>query len=171
MLRILLMLLCSCLIPFFSYAAKTGTKGYLPESIFQFGPVVEGTVVTHDFLLYNQGDVPLRILWLESDCRCLLASSTRLIPPEREGKITIRFNSKYLGGRNKREILHFKTNDPLCPMFEVVIAGKIEKFAKIHPRIVRLNGIAGVPLVADVQITPNDIAPFKITGLQTKKMA
>lgn len=169
MLRILLMLLCSCLIPFFSYAAKTGPKGYLPESVFQFDPVVEGTVVTHDFFLYNQGDEPLRILWLESDCRCLSASSTRLIPPGREGKITIRFNTKYLGGKNKREILRFKTNDPLYPMLKVVVAGKIEKFAKIHPRIVRLNGIAGVPLVADVQITPNDIDPFKISGVQTKK--
>jgi hypothetical protein len=36
-------------------------KGVLPESIHVFEPVVEGTLVTHDFILQNRGDAPLII--------------------------------------------------------------------------------------------------------------
>ena len=33
----------------------------LPEPIHEFGQVVEGTVITHDFFLQNKGTVPLII--------------------------------------------------------------------------------------------------------------
>ena len=36
-------------------------KAVLPESIHVFEPVVEGTLVTHDFILQNRGDAPLII--------------------------------------------------------------------------------------------------------------
>lgn len=39
-----------------------GPKSYLPENIFEFEPVLEGTEVVHDFILFNQGDSPLHIL-------------------------------------------------------------------------------------------------------------
>lgn len=33
----------------------------LPEARHEFGAVVEGTVVTHDFILQNKGTAPLEI--------------------------------------------------------------------------------------------------------------
>ena len=42
--------------------SRTGPKAYLPESVFEFQPVTEGTEVIHDFVLYNKGDEPLDIL-------------------------------------------------------------------------------------------------------------
>lgn len=50
-------------------AAETsaaGPQAFLPESIYEFTPVVEGTAVAHEFILHNRGDAPLKILKLDS---------------------------------------------------------------------------------------------------------
>ncbi|NQT70593.1 MAG: DUF1573 domain-containing protein [Desulfobacteraceae bacterium] len=41
--------------------AKTAPKAVLTEQVFTFKPVVEGTTVTHDFILQNKGTTPLVI--------------------------------------------------------------------------------------------------------------
>lgn len=33
----------------------------VPESRFKFGPVLEGTEITHDFIVQNKGTSPLKI--------------------------------------------------------------------------------------------------------------
>ena len=40
---------------------KRVPKAVLTEQIFAFKPVVEGTTVTHDFILQNRGTAPLVI--------------------------------------------------------------------------------------------------------------
>lgn len=47
-------------------ASERGPKAYLPQSVFEFTPVVEGTEIVHEFILRNQGDAPLKILKIES---------------------------------------------------------------------------------------------------------
>jgi len=47
-----------------AFAETTTTlapKAVLPESNYVFEPVAEGMLVSHDFILENQGDVPLII--------------------------------------------------------------------------------------------------------------
>jgi hypothetical protein len=70
MLRIILLLTCLSLSPGFVFAgtvdSKTGPKAVLAETVFEFEPVFEGTQVAHDFILYNKGDEPLRILKVKS---------------------------------------------------------------------------------------------------------
>jgi hypothetical protein len=34
---------------------------FVPESRFKFGPVLEGTEITHDFIVQNKGTTPLKI--------------------------------------------------------------------------------------------------------------
>ncbi len=34
---------------------------FVPESRFKFGPVLEGTEITHDFVVQNKGTTPLKI--------------------------------------------------------------------------------------------------------------
>lgn len=70
MLRALLLLILICLSPHLGHSettdSRTGPKAYLPESVFEFQPVVEGTEVVHDFILSNKGDEPLEILNVKS---------------------------------------------------------------------------------------------------------
>jgi len=34
---------------------------FVPESRFKFGPVLDGTEITHDFIVQNKGTTPLKI--------------------------------------------------------------------------------------------------------------
>ena len=40
---------------------KQVPKAVLPERIYEFEPVAEGTLVSHRFILQNRGDAPLII--------------------------------------------------------------------------------------------------------------
>ncbi len=71
MLRTFFLLTMICLAPNLGHTAATdaalsGPNAYLPELIYEFQPVPEGTEVVHDFLLYNRGDEPLNILGIKS---------------------------------------------------------------------------------------------------------
>lgn len=70
MLRTLLLLILICLSPNLGHTATTdsriGPKVYLPENIYEFQPVPEGTEVVHDFSIANRGDEPLNILKVKS---------------------------------------------------------------------------------------------------------
>lgn len=57
------------LAPVWCAAAEAPPKGpdaFLPESAYEFEPVLEGTQVTHEFVLKNRGDAPLNILQIKS---------------------------------------------------------------------------------------------------------
>ena len=41
--------------------AKKAPIAFLPEQTFEFEPVIEGTEVSHDFILKNKGNAPLII--------------------------------------------------------------------------------------------------------------
>lgn len=62
-------IVCIVLAPVFVSAADTpsfGPQAFLPESVFEFYPVVEGSRIEHGFVLHNRGDAPLAILDIES---------------------------------------------------------------------------------------------------------
>jgi len=46
--------------------AENTPVAFLPEQTYQFAPVIEGTEITHDFILQNKGTAPLDILNLKS---------------------------------------------------------------------------------------------------------
>ena len=65
-------LLTACLLiaPSLGLALETSTNGpraFLPESVYEFQPVLEGVQVSHEFILGNQGDEPLQIIHIKSD--------------------------------------------------------------------------------------------------------
>lgn len=67
--RLILMLFFIFLPPCLCSAADTpavGPQAFLPESIYESSSVVEGTQVTHEFILRNGGDEPLKIIKIES---------------------------------------------------------------------------------------------------------
>ena len=62
---------------------------------YDFGKVKKGTVVTHTFIVMNNGDQPLIISKVVPSCGCTVASFTKEpIKPGGRGEITVKFNSK-----------------------------------------------------------------------------
>jgi hypothetical protein len=64
-----LYIICVLLSPVFSLAENTIAKGpavFLPEEVFEFQPVLEGTEIIHKFAVLNKGDSLLQILKIQS---------------------------------------------------------------------------------------------------------
>jgi hypothetical protein len=62
-------IICVLLSPVFSLAENTTAKGpavFLPEEVFEFQPVLEGTQIIHKFAILNKGDSLLQILKIQS---------------------------------------------------------------------------------------------------------
>ena len=62
-----LFFLASCILLFETASLGTENKTrdlpsvFVPESRFQFAPVLDGTEITHDFIVQNKGIAPLTI--------------------------------------------------------------------------------------------------------------
>jgi hypothetical protein len=62
-----------------------------------------------------------------------------------------------------------QTNDPNRPRLQLVVTGRVEKFADIRPSSVHLEGRAGSPLAVEVEIVPNKSHPFAILGVKIQR--
>lgn len=65
----ILSLACLLLAPALASASEVPVKApqvFLPETLFEFQAVLEGTQVVHEFVLKNRGEAPLNILQVKS---------------------------------------------------------------------------------------------------------
>jgi len=151
----------------------TGTAGpvaFLASDTYTFEPVLEGALVTHDFIIENRGNAVLQILNVKAGCGCTTASNTpKEIAPGQSGKISLSFNSSGYGGDTVNKRTRVETNDPDHATITLTITGPIEEFAKIEPERAVLTGAAGEDIKTEIRITPNKKSPFKITGVKAKE--
>ena len=68
-----------------------------------------------------------------------------------------------------RKNIVVSSSDPQQPSVTLSISGMVEKFVDIEPVYVRLNGVAGQPLVTPVSIVPQKKYPFKILNVAAMK--
>ncbi len=132
------------------------------EAFFEFEPVIEGTVIEHEYLIQNLGKAPLSIERVRTSCGCATADYTKTIQPGAQGKITISGNTSGYGGRIFSKPVTVYTNDPNNKQIQLRIKGKVEKFAVIAPHKVILRGQAGNKIQSVVSITPERKYPFNI---------
>ncbi len=79
------------------------------------------------------------------------------------------FNTSGYGGEEMTEAFVVHTNDPQRPLFELVVAGKVEKFMETRPANVLLKGKAGAQLAIEVEVLQHKDYPFRIVEIQTKR--
>lgn len=95
-------------------AQEIGPKIYSPDTEYSFGNIVEGSIVTHDFKIINNGDAELYLIKVNSTCGCTVAKPAKeKLQPGESTKLTVSFNSKNRSGRQKKFINVFnndKTN-------------------------------------------------------------
>jgi hypothetical protein len=150
--------------------ASTSTPAVVvKEPQFQFEPVMEGTVVEHDFILENIGATPLMIQNIKTGCGCTTADYDKMIAPGESGKITIKANTRGYGGQMFSRDIQVTTNDPAHPQIHLGLSGPVEEFAGIDPKSVFLQGKAGDVIESVVTISPNANYPFHIVSTHTDK--
>jgi hypothetical protein len=61
------------------------------------------------------------------------------------------------------------SNDLREPVVHLVVAGPVDKFATISPRMLNLRGTAGDHLQGTLTVVPEEKYPFRLTGVQSRE--
>ena len=101
--------------------------------VYDFGEVVEGTPVKHEFTIKNTGQAELIIGQVQSSCGCTVAQSDkkRLAPGE-ETQLPVTFDTSHERGRANRRIDVY-TNDPQTPDLALNVQGVIKVESEATP--------------------------------------
>lgn len=120
------MLACTCLLLFTppkAFGASPAIR--FQENVFTFQPILEGESVDIAFEFSNGGGEPLVIHDAVTSCGCTTADYPSYhLRPGQSGKIKTTFKSTGHGGENDIVLL-VKSNDPVVPVSELRIRGKV----------------------------------------------
>ncbi len=171
---IMTIVFCCCVIFYFGQpvsAEPVTTKAPLsaPRIVieaprFDFDPVLEGTIVEHEFKIANTGDAPLTIDDIRTGCGCTSADFTRTIPPGGTGHVVIKGNTEGYGGETFSKTITIFCNDLQEPRSRLFINGRVRRFAGIEPAKAVLRGMVGTPTEVQVHITPEEDFPFRVVS-------
>ena len=105
-------------------------SSYLPiitwqAAEFDFGTILEGDIVTRDFVFTNTGTAPLIITNASSTCGCTIPEWPKTpIPPDSTASITVKFNSLDKRGDQNKVVTIFANTFPNTS--KITITGKVD---------------------------------------------
>lgn len=141
---------------------------FIEKKAYDFGTILEGRQMPHDFILENRGDETLKILRVRSNCACAVADYTEEIPPGQSGKIAVVFDSKGSDGKVNHKV-RVDTNDPKQENLDLSVQGYVDPVMHIDPKKIILEGHAGETIKAELTITSDPRHHFKILSITSKK--
>jgi rhodanese-related sulfurtransferase len=100
------------------------------NNVYDFGSALEGSFVTHRFVITNRGDQPLQNLKVRSTCGCTtssLPSTTLAAGASLEVEVT--FDTRGYGGQTVVKTLYIESNDPKNPRLVVRLHGQVVRMA------------------------------------------
>ena len=133
------------------------------------GPVLQGDVIHHDFLIPNRGTAPIEIRNLKMCSGCMLDGFSERIEPGRTGHIAIVVPTDSLGGQTIDSSITADTSADATRGIEISVSLTIEEFASLSPYRVWLKGRVGDPISSSSRIVPNPAYPFSILALRARK--
>jgi hypothetical protein len=143
-----------------------------PRAVFKstardFGKVKQGDVLTHEFVFKNEGGAPLVIEKVESTCGCTAALvSEQTIPPGKEGRVKVAFDTRGYMGRMTRYI-YVTSNDPAGGRTELSVSADIEVPPSARIDVDRYNVEMGLVLEGE---TPSAKVVVKSAGERELKI-
>jgi len=116
-------------------------KIYIPNPIYDFGDVAEGSKVSHDFIIKNSGTAPLIIQRIIPSCGCTnTKSATDSIAPDGQGAVHVEFDTSGFSGQ-KVKLIRVLTNDPDTSASTLTLKGRVENSVEIKPARIAFNTI------------------------------
>lgn len=114
----------------------------VPEAIFDFGTVAQGTKVKHDFKIKNAGDADLYIQGVVPTCGCTVAApSSDKVAPGQETTIHVEFDTTGFSG-DRTKIVRVNTSDMTQPSSTLTLKGTVEPDLIVEPQRVTFGDIA-----------------------------
>lgn len=150
-------------------SAPANTSGIGPKIKFDsvtydFGRVVSGTLVKHDYVFTNVGDATLKITGVQPGCGCTTVGEwTHEVEPGKTGVIPIQFNST-MYSTPVTKTPSITCNDKSQPVVRFQLHGTVYKTLQVMPNYASLiippdgNGEAS----AVVHIVNNDPQPLTL---------
>jgi hypothetical protein len=108
-----------------SVKAVKGPKIQFAETSYDFGTAAQNTAVKHLFKFKNVGTDTLKITQVKTSCGCTAAESSKIIPPHKNGQITVTYNTGSNLGKVSKTVYVF-SNDAEAPQRSVSIHGVVE---------------------------------------------
>ena len=94
------------------------------DTLFDFGTINEGDIVTHEYTFKNTGTAPLLINQATSTCGCTIPEWPKSpIPPDSTGAIVVKFNSLNKPGHQTKVVTIFANTFPNSS--KVAITGNV----------------------------------------------
>ncbi len=140
-----------------------------------FGEIKKGSVAEHSFTFKNEGQADLEITRVAPSCGCTASEFTKVVPPGRQGKVTLTFNSVGFNGAVTKSAEVY-TNDPEHPQFTLMMSAVIAsdetpQGTRVGPFLVgptnQWSGRAprGLSVNGLITVTNTTQKPIKITKL------
>jgi hypothetical protein len=108
-------------------------KIVLPEETFNFGEVLAGEKVVHEFLIQNEGNRTLQIKSVNAACGCTATLlNSKEIKPSESTTLKITFDTSGFQG-NKIKTVRINSNDPIRPTVVATVQGEIKKDIEVEP--------------------------------------
>jgi hypothetical protein len=125
-------LLCLASIVLAPSLATDSPRAEFPETKFQFGQALRGTVLEHDFVISNIGSRPLRIERVNITSPLLVTRMPSVLEPNERGVIHFVLDTRTLEGPFEGEILVF-LNDPVLPEARLAFEGRVIPSIELAP--------------------------------------
>ncbi len=115
-----------CLLTIVSCSQIIGPKISATTATYDFGKITQGMVVSHEFLILNNGGDTLKIKDVRAGCGCTVVKpeKTALLPGE-QTKIYVTFDSKGRKGHQQKYV-YVTSNDKETPELRLSFTADIE---------------------------------------------
>lgn len=158
-------LLCLCA-AFLPMSVRADLVTEVP--VIELKPKPEDESVTTDFVFYNKGTKPVKVLNIESACSCLSASLDKAVyAPGEKGTGKAEFKVSSFTGRHEKAV-HIQTDDPSQSEWVVNFVLDVPEVIKIEPKT--LQWWMGDEVDAKTtKVTMLGDAPLKIKGITSTR--
>lgn len=147
--------------------AQSGPRAMPLEPVKDFDIVAKGDVISHEFLIKNEGDAPLEITDVKPACGCTVARYDKKILPGKTGKVSTKVKTSDFSGPISKSIAVF-TNDDSNPKLQLVVKAKIQPYISIYPGYARYNYVQGeIPGRVPQTVWAADGEPLKVLGIKS----
>ena len=140
----------------------------VPEKVFLFDTVVEGTPVVHEFIVKNNGKAPVQLLRVRTDCGCSAVTHPPAIAAGSAEAITIKLDTNGYGGQRITKTATIDTSSVEVPSVALTLVGQVDIFARIEPQRLSLRGKPGEAISGKVTIARLPRYPFRIVETRAR---